>query len=423
MSKIKNIFNHKINRKDEELIKFERVIYDDDNEKLRKLFNVKYDKSKGWKNDSYSGFSLYHGSSLGYASSKGPQYQRVVFKVHYGLGEASHNTYLKQYMPQLNKEEVIDKPVLFGTPDAVYDEFKVPGHFSFIISPENQNVNLEILTNDFIRRIENITGYKLVWKGAVHNDTNHHHAHLCINMKDENGRKVYFQKKYISKVFRELLSNSCTQLVGYRSQEEIQKARANLYLSKSFTELDKTILSFTNNDIVLKKLPQEIQNRIVFLADLELAEKVQDGVYTMKEGWNDTLMYAGRFNSYLTEYIQNHNTTFYKGGIISGVVDKVITFDKDESWRDALVIKTQEGQRVYVPVYNLIKEELLGKEVSISGGTKALSLQIKDSDIHIVKTKTSDKHNMNPETSDVHIIKPETNVTDIKTEKKDDIEI
>lgn len=401
MSKIKNIFNHKVNRKDEELIEFERVIYDDDNEKLRKLFNVKYDKSKGWKNDSYSGFNSYYGSSFGYASSKGPQYQRVVFKVHYGLGEASHNTYLKQYMPQLNKEEVIEKPVLFGTPDTVYDEYKVPGHFSFIISPENQNVNLEILSNDFIRRIENITGYKLIWKGAVHNDTNHHHAHLCINMKDENGRKVYFLKKNISKVFRELLSNSCTQLVGFRTAEEIEKARDNLYLSKRFTDIDQEILAYNTYDFELKRLPQNIQNRILFLADLQLATKIEDGVYSLKDNWDNVLKASGRYNTFLTEYIQDNGLKLYDGNAIVGIVDKVITFDKDESWKDAVIVKKEDGSRVYIPVANLFKEELLGKNISISGGKNEFSL-IKDSDIHIVK--------------------PETNVTDNKIEKKDDIE-
>lgn len=399
MSKIKNIFNHKINRKDEELIEFERVIYDDDNEKLRKLFNVKYDKSKGWKNDSYSGFNSYYGSSFGYASSKGPQYQRVVFKVHYGLGEASHNTYLKQYMPQLNKEEVIEKPVLFGTPDTVYDEYKVPGHFSFIISPENQNVNLEILSNDFIRRIENITGYKLVWKGAVHNDTNHHHAHLCINMKDENGRKVYFQKKNISKVFRELLSNSCTQLVGFRTAEEIEKARDNLYLSKRFTDIDQEILAYNTYDFELKRLPQNIQNRILFLADLQLATKKEDGVYSLKDNWDNVLKASGRYNTFLTEYIQDNGLKLYDGNAIAGIVDKVITFDKDESWKDAVIVKKEDGSRVYIPVANLFKEELLGKNISISGGKKEFSL-IKDSDIHVITTK------------------PEEN----KKNKKDDIE-
>ena len=80
-------------------------------------------------------------------------------------------------MPQENKNEVLDKPRLFGTENSEYESAKVPEHFKFIISPENQNVNLKVLASEFIRRVETMTGYKLLWQGAVHTDTAHRHAH------------------------------------------------------------------------------------------------------------------------------------------------------------------------------------------------------------------------------------------------------
>ena len=97
--------------------------------------------------------------------------QRVMFKVSHSSSMQAHDKYLSTYMSQENKNEVLDKPRLFGTENSEYESAKVPEHFKFIISPENQNVNLKVLASEFIRRVETMTGYKLLWQGAVHTDT------------------------------------------------------------------------------------------------------------------------------------------------------------------------------------------------------------------------------------------------------------
>jgi hypothetical protein len=73
--------------------------------------------------------------------------QRVMFKMSYSNSIRQHNKYIKYYMPQMQKDTVIDKPELFGTTDEEYKKNKVAGHFKFIVSPENQNVNLKVLIN------------------------------------------------------------------------------------------------------------------------------------------------------------------------------------------------------------------------------------------------------------------------------------
>ena len=55
----------------------------------------------------------------------------------------------------------------------------------------------------------------------------------------------------------------------------------------------------------------------------------------------------------------------YTGGFIKGKVEKVITFDKDEAWNDALIVRAND-KKVYVPVWQLHKEDLQGKTVTIS---------------------------------------------------------
>ncbi|MBP3561703.1 MAG: relaxase/mobilization nuclease domain-containing protein [Treponema sp.] len=105
----------------------------------------------------------------------------------------------------MQKDNVIDKPELFGTTDEEYEKNKVAGHFKFIVSPENQNVNLKVLINDFIKRIEKLSGYELYWQACIHTDTEHHHGHIVINRKDKNGRRIYFPKQMIKNTMREIL--------------------------------------------------------------------------------------------------------------------------------------------------------------------------------------------------------------------------
>lgn len=143
----------------------------------------------------------------------------------YSNSMTSHRLYRKKYMPQLQKDSVTEKPTLFGTSDEEYDKNKVSGHFKFIISPENPNINLQVLMNDFIKRLEKLSGYELYWQGCIHTDTEHPHGHIVINRKDKKGRKIFFPKQMVKNTMREILSSSATKLVGPRTQFEIEASK------------------------------------------------------------------------------------------------------------------------------------------------------------------------------------------------------
>ena len=101
-----------------------------------------------------------------------------------------HQKYLSTYMTQENKPQVTEKPVLFGTDEKEYEANMTALHFKCIISPENPDVNLELLTREFVRRMEILTGYEFYWRGAIHNDTEHRHAHVCLDGTDKKGKSV-----------------------------------------------------------------------------------------------------------------------------------------------------------------------------------------------------------------------------------------
>ena len=376
---IKDIFsNHPVEEKHEDLFKVKKVPYKKDD--MRLLENLMKTYLKKPKESALK--KMYSGGGFGGGSFENNRDQRVMFKMSYSPNLTVHQKYIETYMPQENKSQVTEKPLLFGTPEDEYEANMVSFHYKCIISPENQEVDLELLSREFIKRMKVLTGHELYWRGAIHNDTEHRHAHLCINGKDKNGKKIWFPKEMIRTTMRETLSYVTTLMVGERTDAEIEAARRNLPQSKRWTKLDEE-LEKQGDKISFHNLPPELMSRLAFLSELGLSDK-HDRYYTLRHDWKDVLVSTGRYNTFITEWQKaGGNLELYSGGKISGVCEGVVTFDKDEAWNDAVIVNDGE-RRVYVPVWQLHKQELVGKKIEISGGTRALSRQIKDRDIRII---------------------------------------
>lgn len=384
---IKDVFSSRPTKEhyEEDLYKVRKVPYKkDDMWRLSKLLAAKPTRVGRDNGGRFSGGG--RGGAL-FLNSVNQRDQRVMFKVSHSSSMQAHDKYLSTYMPQENKNEVLDKPRLFGTKNSEYETAKVPEHFKFIISPENQNVNLKVLASEFIRRVETMTGYKLLWQGAVHTDTAHRHAHICINGRDRNGKRVYFQPEMIKRTMRETLSYIATQMVGERTEQEIISAQKNLVVARRWTKLDEELEKYPGK-ISPHLLSPDMQNRLSFLSEMNLAVR-KAGFYELKDDWKEVLVATGRYNTFFEEYQKSGGKLeLYSGGGISGTVENVISFDKDESWNDALVIRSGESL-VYVPVWQLKKDDLLGKSVEIKDGTRSLSRQVTDSNIRVVGTPRS----------------------------------
>ena len=378
MKKInRNIFNtpHK------DLTKVRRLPYvKDDMYQLKKLFKTAMN----------SGFYSGGGSKRRRLEYEHVPYQhstdqRVTFKMSYSNTISSHKKYLTNYMIQKEHDEIIDKPELFGSDYEEYEKNMVPLNFKFIISPENQNVDLEVLVKDFIKRTELFTGYKFYWQAAIHTNTDHKHAHICINGKDMNGEKVRFRKEWIKKNFRDELSYIATQMVGERTEKEIEAGIKKLPYAKRWTKLDEEIKAMGNYITLSPLMNSVIQERVAFIASLNLAKKINANTYKIDDDYEEVLTATGRYNTYLENYIQfNGNLEMYNGKSIQGKVIKTITFDKDESWNDAIIV--QKGNKnIYVPIWQLQKDNLFDKKVNINQKKEGtIARQIKDSDISIV---------------------------------------
>lgn len=391
MANIKSIFNHpkKENpEKDTGLYDWRKPAYkkDDVGNLNRILKHFSKTKSARWHKSQNGTFGSgsYNVRSEG---SENSRKQRVTFKMSIGHSKESHLKYLKTYMPQTEKSEVEEKPELFGTDLSEYEANMDKDHFKCIISPESQNVDLKLLTGKFIERLENLTGYKLYWESCIHNNTSHRHAHLAINGTDKNGRRVFFAKEMVKTTMREVLSEMITVMIGERSYEEIQVAKERLPQSARWTSLDDRLLQY-DGKIFAKNLDQSLQNRLAYLTTIKLAQN-EGAFFTLNPEWQEVLQASGRYNSFLDEYLKPSPLPLrlFEGGSVYGVVEKTINFDKDESWNDAVIIRTDK-ERIYVPVYQLHKENLEGKTVSISAPAGGLKKQISERNIRVVNDKS-----------------------------------
>jgi hypothetical protein len=188
----------------------------------------------------------------------------------------------------------------------------------------------------------------------------------------------------ISNVMRAILSDTTTQMIGQRTKADIEMAKKKLPMANRWTELDEEIAGLPS-PIYANALDGFLQNRLAHLQTIGLAAK-ENGRIILNPDWQDVLKINSRYNSYLAEYLNSTDKPlqFFSGGCISGRVDKVFQFGEADSWNDALVIDTGK-ERVYVPVYQLNKLGLLGKEVQINGGDDGLGRQISDRNIRIIQ--------------------------------------
>ena len=320
--------------------------------------------------------------------SENSRKQRVLFKLSYGESSKKHLKYIQLYMPQVNKEGVEEKKEIFGTPMVDYMNNIVPRHFKLIISPESQKIDLKLLSEAFIRHLEKITGYDFYWLGTIHTDTEHHHAHLAINGKDKNGKKVRFPKDMIKNTMREFLSNIATNMIGERTKEEIEESKKKLTQAKRWTTFDEQLKEMPEK-IFINNLNFSLISRLQFLSSIKLANK--DGMfYSLKPDFEEVLKATGRYNLYLEEYLKSDlPLRLFEGGSITGVVDKVVSFDKDESWNDAIIIR-KDNERIYIPVFQLHKEHLEGKTVRIEHAAGGTNRNISNKDIKIIDNRSKD---------------------------------
>lgn len=320
-------------------------------------------------------------------------------KFRFGETLDGHKQYLTKYMVQKNKDEVKNKPVLFGNVTKeeylkrIYTEKKPvfkngkmtwkknSPYFKWILSPEKtlDDDVLQEFTKAFMTRLGQISGYEFMYQAAIHRDTAHPHVHIVINGVDMNGKvlkKRPFTKDVVKNYAREICQEVLTKFCGERDYELKQAAREHRITAERWTEFDQVIkdhLHITNEEgycgYMKKPLDGEIKARLDFLEKLQLAE-YKDNKYFLKSNFEEMLHVYGRYNTFrdAEKYVTNNSDLqFYKPemGEIHGTVRHVYTMNDEEVWTNGVVLEAENGKFYFVPSYNPIYDKE-GSKVKIS---------------------------------------------------------
>lgn len=361
---------------------------------FKELDSLYYPSKKKEKHKDFFAFGGRNGSR-----GHGEQKQPCMVKMFYTDSKKAHKEFLRNYMPQENRKEVEDKPKLFNeeydeVPEEIildYEENMDKRGFKFIISPESQKVPMKELVRQFVKNLENATGFKFTWLAVVHTNTEHIHSHLLINGIDKKtGKKIErFPPEIIKSVSREMASNICTALVGERSAEQIEMSRQKLPYAKRWTKIDERISlggNFYNFDTTRIVGNGEFESSVQTEDDIEIQRlnslvemglaihyKKTPRIYYLEKGWKEKLRAIGRYNTFLEarsklRFTPYHNLELYSGetGEIEGIISKVYNMNDEDIWNNAVVIENKKLNKAwYVPTRIKVKPEDVGKFISV----------------------------------------------------------
>ena len=375
-----------------DLLKVKRL-YKKDDVKLLNQFLKQLSRSK--KNSPHANNFSHAKNSSSFTDSTN---QLCVAKMRFGTSKDAHLKFVTLYMPQKNKAEVIEKPELFGDDIEEYKAHAVAKHFKFIISPENQNVDLEHLTKTFIKQFNALYDLDVRYLAVQHNDTGHKHVHLVINGVDKNGKTINrIPKNFIKHTMHDILARNCTIQVGKRSTADIARYKSKNAERTRIIPLDEIIKKqmFANKNVFypyrISTVNIDLQKRLVFLEKMQLAKKVQN-TYFLKSDWYETLQTVGRYNVFLDV----KNKFAFKGKpvklfnndeTISGRVLKIFNMDDEQIWQNGIVLETDKAI-YYVPSFYKVDTSFYNKAVIITPSIKhAGAINIRETNTEPARSK------------------------------------
>jgi len=322
--------------------------------------------------------------------------QKCVVKMQYSNSIEAHRFQIKEYLVKEGKGIDGGKPELYGTEFEEYQNNMVERNYRIFLSPQSDKIDLKDLTEKFVKKLEQQTGYSFFWQAANHYDTAHPHAHLLINGKDKNGKEIEIPRDVVKTFMREYARNICTSQIGQRTAGEIAIDKEKELESQRFTKLDETLKKLSGETFKIN--PNQIySDRQRVLTRLENLRKLgmctyENGAYYLSPQWEDNLRANARYNTFLkarSELKQTDpsNLKVYTGehGTITGKVTKIFSPEDDFSNNHAVIVECPDGKAYFVPLFK--KPELHSNKVKMG---------LMENDFVSIKTYESQKGRLTP---------------------------
>lgn len=249
------------------------------------------------------------GVAQGYA--KRSYSRRVIVKARFVRSAMASPKALAQHLRYISRDDATreeDHDRVFGSisDDVDRAEFADAAkndrhHFRFIISPEDgtEMADLKPFVRDLAMSMERDLGTRLEWVAAVHDNTEHPHAHMLIRGRRDDGRDLVMPRAYISHGVRERAEELVTLELGPQSQLEKETKLARQTTAERLTEIDRTFaaLSDENGEYNLMLAPSRYRSinaaRLSKLSSIGLAVQTGANTWQLAEGFQSTLKSLG----------------------------------------------------------------------------------------------------------------------------------
>ena len=120
-------------------------------------------------------------------------------------------------------------------------------HFRIIVSPEDGSElqDMKPMIRDLVAQMERDLETGLEWAAAVHDNTDHPHAHIVIRGKRDDGRDLLMPRAYISHTIRERAEHLVTLELGPETKLERDIKNAKQVRADRLTKIDRSLKSFS----------------------------------------------------------------------------------------------------------------------------------------------------------------------------------
>lgn len=232
-----------------------------------------------------------------------PFQRRAIVNVRYSTartrgGWKAHGTYIERESAKGEREN--PNAERFGLAKeqplgSLADNWQKAGDrrlFKIILSPEDPGVDLELTTQELIRRVEKEVSGTVEWGAVVHRDTDHPHVHMIIRDRLRSGVEFTLPRDLIRRGLRDAVQKSLTRQLGPRTFEEVAEQKQVELTANRVTPLDRRLAErlvqapdgkeFRNLDS-----PRNLaeSSRLRHLARLGLAKPLPDGAWQVRSNF------------------------------------------------------------------------------------------------------------------------------------------
>ncbi len=273
-------------------------------------------KTSRTKRSSFSGSRIgrgYTSSVILSAHTYQPGRRRVIVKTRYtsfkrgGLGAAkAHLRYIQRdgVTPEGEKGQLYGKDAdqIDGKQFLERSEDD-PHQFRIIVAAEDgaEFHDLKPFIRDLMSQAETDLATKLDWVAVDHFNTGHPHTHIIVRGKDDLGKDLVIARGYLSQGSRERARDLATLELGPETEDSLQKKLAQEVQAERFTRLDRSILKYTDQNILAitsktsrdKRSHAHRMGRLQKLKSMGLADELKPGVWKIAERTETVLRQLG----------------------------------------------------------------------------------------------------------------------------------